>query len=532
MLLFQTIPAAADAGNKTFTDKTSTQWYPILEWTVKNLSVDGNPFDLEAKAVFFHKKTGQTITTPLFYHGNSIWKFRFTGTRTGVWKVTTYSKDKDLNGWSGKIIISGNENADAHGFMKAFGNKWGWQGTESVFIPQYVMSKSPYAYLDDDKRINEEMIRNDVREFVTEHGFTGFHFSIMGKWFDGENPDTLLYAVLEKFIMQIHKKGGACHIWMWGADIRNRGTGPEAIAGGPMSPMDRRNLRYLAARLGPLPGWSLSYGVDTEEGWVLPEEYDAWKEYIEMHSGWDHIIGARVGYDPGGRFRVSPSPPRPPTDAMRRTPAADKYIVWDGGDYTGYTGFRPLYPRYTEVLQHRPEIPSFEEDRFRLRMKERYNSKDYTPEFTRRGLWHSAMAGGVANIWGNLVPHNQNDLGSEPYNNREMMQLGADSATVNIKEQIGTYSRFFKNRFLKEMVSFFDGPEMRLIIPHGKHAIIYREDCNLVRLQLQDMNGEQPAIAVDARKPYKEIELGNYSPGVQTWQAPYRSDWAVAIGDF
>lgn len=39
-------------------------------------------------------------------------------------------------------------------------------------------------------------------------------------------------------------------------------------------------------------------------------------------------------------------------------------------------------------------------------------------------------------------------------------------------------------------------------------------------------------VAVDTLKPYRELDLGMLEPGKQTWKAPYRSDWAVAVGRF
>jgi hypothetical protein len=241
-----------------------------------------------------------------------------------------------------------------------------------------------------------------------------------------------------------------------------------------------------------------------------------WKAFLEMRLGYDHFLGSRVGFDHVGLSRVVPRPPRPPVDAAHRSPVADQYTVWLGGDYTGYTSYRPLYPRYREVIRHHPEKPSFEEDRFRLRNSKNWSFKDYGPELTRRGLWHSAMAGGIANIWGNLLPEDDQE-GSRAY---------------GIKEQIKTYSRFFEHRFLPEMDTFYDGPELRLAEPEGNHVIIYREDCDIIRLDLTSIEGEQPVIAVDTIKPYKETKIGNLMPGNHTWNAPYRSDWAIAVGDF
>ena len=508
-------------------NKLGRLWTPV-EWTLSNASYEGNPFDLDARAVFVHQGSGQTITTPMFYDGQDTWKFRFTGVDTGTWTVQTYSRDEDLGGRAGRAEVTEPPDEEAHGFMKAFGSKWGWQGAEEAFIPQYVMGKEPSAYLGGNGSVDTAAVAADIKEFVVEHGFTGFHIPVEGSWFDGEDPDPQVYRVIEELIKRTHERGGASHIWLWGG----REEGPEARADGPLSEVDRRNLRYLAARLGPLPGWSMGYGVDTENGWALPEQLDAWKAFLEGRLGWDHFLGARVGYDEKGLWAARPRPPRPPSDAGNRSPVADKYTTWLGGDYIGYTSYRPLYPRYKEVLYHHPDKPSLEEDRFRLRQSDQWSYKDYWPELTRRGLWHSAMAGGVANIWGNLLPHSENDLGSRPYDNRVKGTRLGKAYTVDIKHQIKTYAQFFEDRFLKEMATEYHGPELRLASPDSAHYLVYREDAEVVQLDLQRMDGSQPAVAVDAKKRYEEIDLGRLSPGAHTWEAPCRSDWAVAIGTF
>ena len=87
--------------------QSGTQWYPYLEWTVTNASHEGNAYDVEAVATFRHEN-GETRKTGLFYAGNNLWKFRFTGTQTGTWSVVTSSGDADLNGHAGKVSIRAN----------------------------------------------------------------------------------------------------------------------------------------------------------------------------------------------------------------------------------------------------------------------------------------------------------------------------------------------------------------------------------------------------------------------------------------
>ena len=148
-------------------------------------------------------------------------------------------------------------------------------------------------------------------------------------------------------------------------------------------------------------------------------------------------------------------------------------------------------------------------------MRNEGREKDYNMEETRRGLWHSTMAGGVANIWGNLL--SGGDI-SAPYPN---------------PEQIRTYATFFEDRFKKDMFrcnSLTDG--VCLQQPDNAHFLFYKEDTSSIQLNLSGMTGAQTAIAVDTKLAYVEIDLGTLNTLNQTWSAPYISDWAIAVGDF
>ena len=525
------ITLAGCTGSGNFEQKSIRQW-ETAEWLLEHPGTEGNPFDLVAE-VTFTLEGGSSITTPMFYDGGSSWKFRFTGSEPGTWEFTTESEVPALDGKKGQVAVHGNPDTRANGFITHFGSKWGWQGSERAFVPQYVMGKDLDYYYDlENDMVNENLIEKDIQEFVREHGFTGFHLPVNKMWFDitregpFENPDIRTYRVLESIITRVHQEGGACFLWMWGSDgprDHDTGSGPRGVLGAAGNEKDLRNLRYLAARLGPLPGWSIGYGVDTENGTATVEQLDQWKNFLESHMGWDHFIGARVGYDEKGLWALVPRPPRPPSDEHFRSEISDEHTFWLGGDYIGYTSYRPLYDRYVEALNHHPEKPSFEEDRFRLRNLDKWTYKDYNPELTRRGLWHSALAGGVANIWGHLLPDKDHG-GSRSYS----------SGTVDIKHQIKTYSEFFGERFLKEMETFKleDPVVLGLKTPDLEHLIFYQEQTDKVTLDLSGIPEPLSAVAVDALKEYREIDLGMLEAGTSEWEAPYKSDWAIAVGEF
>ena len=281
------VDAAADL------DAAGTQWAPYIEWNLTNPTVDGNPFDLVARATFVHTESGETRTTGLFYAGDDSWRFRFTGTQPGEWTVTTSSDDPDLDGHHGTVTIA--PNPGVPGFVTNFGNKWGRTGTNEAFVPQFVMIGGPQTYYN-----NPAEIQTNIQTFLVEHGFNGVHTPVFCRWFVLEkpqcsrineadpNPDLRTFEALESLITEVHATGGVVHIWMWGDDSRSQN--PKRW--GLNETADLRLQRYIAARLGPLPGWTMGYGYDLFE-WVDDETLTAWHDYMQSEMGWSHFLGAR-----------------------------------------------------------------------------------------------------------------------------------------------------------------------------------------------------------------------------------------------
>ncbi len=464
--------------------KEAKLWQPV-EWKFDNPSHAGNPFDLVAKAAFTHADTGRKVRTELFYDSGNVWKLRFTGTLAGQWQFATQSADADLNGLKGQVNIL--PNPGVPGFITNFGGKWGRLGTNEAFIPQLVMYCDPDTFARDPDRIDA-----DIREFFVGHGFNGFHTSALCRWFDLDktrynevaadpNPDPRTFEAIELLLKKVHAAGGIVHIWAWGDEQRRMTPKRWGING----KIDKRLQRYICARLGPLPGWSMGYGFDLQE-WVKDDELRTWHKYMHEHLGWPHYLGAR---------------------------APDLEQICDSLDYSSYQQHRPDYNTYVKAIEQYPDKPTFLEDRFRVR-KGVYPEKDYNFDMTRRGLWHSTMAGGAANIWGNLLDPRLDGM-SHPYPN---------------KHQIKTWSLFWKNRFKKEMTrdnSLTDAVCLKL---PAKLLVFYKEDADSIEMNLDELNGKFHAVAVDAKSQYEEIELTNLKPKPgQQFKAPHRSDWAVAV---
>lgn len=487
---------ASPAALATASTVTGTQWGPYLEWAVEHPAYTGNPFDIAATATFTHDASGDTHMTGLFYAGGDFWKFRFTGTRTGLWTFTTNSADEALNGISGTVEIQPNPQPNLAGFVSNAGNRWIRTATGKAFVPQFVMFGGPHVYFDDAAQIDQA-----IQTFLVTHGFSGFHVPVFCRWFDineaacsdineeAPDPDLRTFEALELLITKSYNAGGTVHLWAWGDDSRGQNPKKWGINGA----VDQRLQRYIAARLGPLPGWTMGYGFDLAE-WVTAQELEQWHATMQQHLGWPHLLGAR-----GPKNKLEQL-----TDVL---------------DYVAYEQHQPDYEMYVKTLATSTNKAVFSEDRFRIR--DEGMAKDYTMEETRRGLWHSTMAGGVANIWGNLIGAagaNEGSTNSAPYPNPEWIQ---------------NYARFFENRFFADMErcnALTNGVCLKR--PANAHFVFYREATSSIELDLSAMSGPQPAIAVDTRADYGEIDLGTLNAENQTWRAPYQSDWAIAVGAF
>ena len=211
-------------------------------------------------------------------------------------------------------------------------------------------SNSPRAFHD-----NPDLVTEKVKEFVTDQGFHGFHVPVVGgRWFDIDaksdkvvssmtEPDLRTFEALELLITRTHQAGGQVHIWAWGD--HQRFQTPRSLEGGINGTIDRRLQRYIAARLGPIPGWSVGYGFDLDE-WVKAKQLREWRDWMHERMGWHHFLGGR----PAGPNRGEDH-------------AAD--VVWNKGlDYSSYEHHRPTYEVYVAALQAIPDQPVMSEDRF------------------------------------------------------------------------------------------------------------------------------------------------------------------------
>ncbi|MGI9325668.1 MAG: DUF5060 domain-containing protein [Pseudomonadales bacterium] len=480
--------------------RSTTVLGEYVEYSLSNSSYSGNPFDLVARATFSHSSSGDSITTGMFYAGNNTWKFRFTATRAGSWSFSTSSSDGDLGGHTGTVNAS--SSSGKPGFVGKSGSTWIRTGTGKAFVPQFVMAAGPHYYFNNQSRINSA-----VSTFINQHGFTGLHVPVFCRWFDlnqsacnsvsSTNPDQDTFAALEDLISTIYDAGGTVHLWAWGDSSRRQNPDFLPSESGQNGTADRRLQRYIAARLGPLPGWTMGYGFDLFE-WTNGSKLADWRNRLRSEMGWDHYLGARSSKNQLDQL----------SEAM---------------DYSGYEQHQPDYAKYVETITRRSSKPSFSEDRFRYRGNSQ-RSKDYTFVEMRRGMWHSAMAGGVANIWGNLTDGSNNYLtaindGVEP------SRSFPDIAWVK------TNSRFFEDRFVTGMqrCSYGSGSVRCLRAPQNGPIYFYAEGVSSISVNLPSDSNSYSVKAVRTTASYSESSLATVGPGSQSISLPSSSDWAVIV---
>jgi len=301
-----------------------------------------------------------------------------------------------------------------------------------------------------------------------QYNFDTIYVHVCNNWFDfgsyrwdehsSVDPDPETFAALENVIALARSQGMRVQLWAWGDESR-RWT-PIGV-GGINGTADQRVQRYIAARLGPLPGWTMGYGFDLEE-WVNDTQLGAWALYLHQHFGWQHMVWAR------GR----------------------SHSELDAKSYSeSSVGGQPFsYDDAVTKLNSDLTRPHLYEERFTY-----MRDGAWTMENTRRALWDYTMAGGIGCWWG-FYQEGTAESPLPPYPNPEYL------ATVN---------EFWAERFLLDMSrdnGLTDGYCLKTST--NDNYVFYKEDTNSVQMDLSGMASSKPAAAVDTKLSYAEIDLG------------------------
>jgi hypothetical protein len=387
---------------------------------------------------------GETHQTLAFDDAGQT-KFRFTPSQPGNWSFSV----------GGSIDISSIRPDYAKGFVVANGINWTRSATGEAFVPQYLM-------------YNRADLDEGLQEFVVEHGFTGFHITNLRDFLKN-------ISYFEAIVLKTYRLGGVTHFWIWGD--KSRGQTPTTYG------VDTDILyREIASRLGPIPGWTVGYGFDLFE-WASAKEIEQFQSYLHQTISYRHMLGAR-GYK--NKYRQ----------------------ISHNLDYVSWEWHQPTLDDYKDHIKYAKGKPAFSEDRFRVRQPTRYPEKDYDFEKTRKGLWHSVLAGGVANIWG-YKPKGKTY--SEPYPNKEA-----------IRTYRKTIDRYFEAGMTMDDKVLDDGT----CLGGTDHLLCYAENANRIRFQKGGLDKISSILAIDTKQAYREITIDSNE---QVTELATTSDWAIIL---
>ncbi len=501
--------------SQNFNDTTEAALWENIEWEIDNVNYKGNPFDLIAKVSFIHENSNEVKTAEMFYDENNTWKFRFTGTKLGIWKFFSSSSNKKLDNLKGIIKVLKNSNKKLNGFLTHRWNKFAIQTYEDsikAFIFNIYMNETNPKY---SFRYGNDV---EIKEYVNEAKANGcsviFSTIVANSWFNfptlktnekiKKNPDPATFRRLEKMIFIAKSKGVLVHIWAWGDE--NNKLSQRYIGEGINGKEDRRLQRYIAARLGSIPGWTMGYGFDLHE-WISREEIEKWSEFIEAHMDWKHLLSAR-GIKSSNPFLIN---------------------SYDGFGREGILLATSSYGphSYKEVLSHISKDktkPHLYEERHTYKRRDTPQGKtngtwELDMDGTRRLIWWEAMAGGMGG-WFGYYQKNSNAYGGYPYSN---------------PEQLATFRKFWidTHHFLLDMIPDSTSQHTYILKSENtENTILYKENTNFIEYNFSNISNNIPIIAIDTKTNYKELNIEHSSIKNNRWNATYTSDWVIATGDF
>ncbi len=527
-------------GNGPHFQERKARMWEYEEWTLDNATWKGNPFDVVAKVTFIHTSTGDQHVTAMFYAGDNQWKFRFTGTRQGEWNFFTSSGDGDLDGHTGSVMVSERRSKKMKGFLTSVGNKFAVMEEDRDHLNGYVyqvyMNQQDFEqqYKHNSRILGNSERAHLIRDYwndTRKNGFNIYFFSPFYSWFrmgalsindfsgsaDAvlDTPDPTLFETLETAIIYAHERGGRTHIWAWGDNDRKQT--PNFLADGIRGKRHRRLIRYIAARLGPLPGWSMSFGFDTIEMPNSEDDCAWWADELNKTMGWPHILTSR-GWK-NDRF------------------GANSYAGFSGSYELTTTDKGPS--GYNEIKKHldtNKNKPSIYEERHTFNRWKCWPHPVKQPERlnetgSRRLIWWQAMAGGMGGFFGHFSER-FNDYG--PFHPKGPCGYYPES----LKRAFRTFRKFWKNGRLKLNMSPDNDRVLNettgycLAATDKNQFIFFVEATDKAAIDLSGMPQNRKIFVLDTKSAYDEKPLGTFRPGVHTINFGRTSDWVIAVGDF
>jgi len=386
-------------------------------------------WDVEGSCVWTHESSGVQRTSLLWYCGSGdTYVYRFGGSLQGRWRGLTRSPVAALDGLELTVDVTPSRNPSRIGWSgqrsdepTAWAHQKGPDGELVKCTPILIMMPDVHRWHDDPAGM-----RAFVAEFNDNHGFNGGHISTIGRnWFEiGSTgslrtapavPDVRTFAALEAAVSEWSQRGGWLHLWMWGkgsaGDFAN-------LPGGYNGAASRRINRYIAARLGPVPGWSMGVGWDVEF-WADETKLKWWlDDLVPQLGGWHHWIGLRYsdsnigkGHDPEPANKGEYLARGIAWNTLRS--GREQYAGWE--HWSTMTSDSAIDAGLAAI----PDRPMMSEDRFRQRQsnwpqKDLHSDDDILREIPR---WAGR---GVAAIYGRLF--DSSDGGSDVWPNKDAIK--------------------------------------------------------------------------------------------------------------
>lgn len=391
-------------------------------------------WDVEGSCTWTHEDSIAQRISLLWYSGSGdTYVYRFGGALQGRWSGVTRSPVAALDGLELTVDVTPSSNPSRIGWSgqrsdepTAWAHQKGPDGKLVKCTPILVMMPDVQRWFDDPPRM-----RAFVAEFNDNHGFNGGHISTIGRsWFEADSadrlrtapatPDVRTFAALEAAASEWSNRGGWLHLWMWG-----KGAGGDFanLPGGYNGEVSRRINRYIAARLGPVPGWSMGIGWDVEF-WADQTKLKWWlDDLIPQLGGWHHWIGLRYsdsnigqGHDPEPANKGEYLARGIAWNTLRS--GHEQYAGWE--HWSTMTSDSAIDAGLAAV----PDRPMMSEDRFRQR-ESNWPQKDLRRDDAILKEIPRWATRGVAAIYGRLF--DSSDGGSDVWPNKAAIKAVIES---------------------------------------------------------------------------------------------------------
>jgi len=263
-----------------------------------------NPYtDLTAEAELTPAGGGQRRRVPLFWDGGSLWKFRFSPDRVGVWTWKVNSADGGLHGKSGSFEVVASRRAGSIQPMPGYPRHFARQDG----APFWFLGDTAWALVTDkaeEKHRRAEALRYiDVR---AEQGFNVLHTMLLSEagWGNQGGPpwDALsaeklnpgYWQEVDLRLAHANGKGVVCGLALAWGDKRKQE--PFAWRRFPSVEARKRYARYIAARYSAYDVYFIVSGEWHAEVRTRPSTEEAVRqEFVEIGE-------ALAAADPHGRM--------------------------------------------------------------------------------------------------------------------------------------------------------------------------------------------------------------------------------------